>query len=233
MKLKMMMAGIAIGALAVVSLGATTYDNQGFKAVELYNIDQFEIYAAPSFEVSGDQVAVSQDGAWLTVSAPSAAETSIRIGMPEVHEIRVTASAGTVTRFSMGNDLIVKAAASMLQLHSGAGHVSIHASNGAAIDVDGRADSLVAWVRDSEIAVTDFDAATVKVELWDESVGRLDDLTAVRAEVVLRDESVGRIDGLGGELAYRVYDEAELYYAPGTRLGQPYYVSDEATFETL
>lgn len=59
------------------------------------------------------------------------------------------------------------------------------------------------------------------------------DFDAVRAVVDLRQGSVGRIDGLSEELAYRVYDESELYYAPGTRLGQPYHVGDDATFSTL
>ena len=100
-----------------------------------------------------------------------------------------------------------------LQLSANAASVAVYTSDGASVEVRGSAESLHLMARDSTVAVTDFDA--------------------VRAVVDLREESVGRIDGLSAELAYRVYDESELYYAPGTRLGQPYHVGDDATFSTL
>ena len=215
MKLKAIWTAVALSALAVVSAGAATYDNEGFKAVQLLNIDRFEIYAAPSFEVTdeGGPVAVKQTGSWLSVTAPRDAAASVRIGMPEVHELRVTGSAGTVSQFSTGHDLLITARDAALQLNAAFGRVSIYAADGSSVELSGSADSLLAKVRGtSEIAVTDFDA--------------------VHAEVDLREESVGSIDGLTAELVYRVYDVSELYYAPGTRLGQQYHVGDDAIFAT-
>lgn len=215
MRRKMMMAGFALGVLAAMGASAANHDNHGVKAIRLVNVGQFEIYAAPAFEVadSGGPVTVKQHGSWLSVTAPHHDGTSVRIGVPDVHEIRVVGGSGTVTGFSSHHDLLVTASDTTLQLSANAASVAIYTSDGASVEVSGSADHLQLMARDSTVAVTDFDA--------------------VRAVVDLREESVGRIDGLSAELAYRVYDESELYYAPGTRLGQPYHVGDDATFSTL
>lgn len=216
MRRKMMMAGFALGVLAAMGAGAANHDSHGVKAINLVNVGQFEIYAAPAFEVadSGGPVTVTQNGSWLSVTAPYHHDgTSVRIGVPDVHEIRVVGGSGTVTGFSLHHDLLVTASDTTLQLSANAASVAVYTSDGASVEVRGSADNLHLMARDSTVAVTDFDA--------------------VRAVVDLREESVGRIDGLSAELAYRVYDESELYYAPGTRLGQPYHVGDDATFSTL